>query len=1550
MRDMKKEAASPNLAQRHGNSNNDWWRSKENSAKTTVVPTSYLNSQPPTPYPYIGAPPGLTNTQPPTPYPYFGTPPGSFPNSYIPQSPGGIPGPGPVGVFPQQEWGAHRASSSPGICWPPNSHLLRKPRDVPEANSRSATPSNLFLHHLNQEQLQPLLKTGRLLKGQIRINPANPTQAYVTLPGLPNDILVQGPKSQNRAIEGDEVAIQVLPEAEWWEERGPRSLPASPQPSSPFLPYFDSKPASTPGLAFRRDSRNLFAQNDLADLSGRNDSHDRSAQAAPAPEQDGGDQATLQDNGRNETTCQESDGARPAVRGIDGDKGDSKESGDRENDGDEGDSPENGGVRASLQEDGMAQAALQENDDGEETTLNKDDGEQAMLQGNEREETPPKKDDGDEATFQRGDGAPDVRPGSPRPSAQEQAATKGGSVRHPLGHTPATEGCAGSQPAACRREARCPSDTPLLAAAALRSDSVDSAASPGPDAGRGLEVPSAFCVGEGEDSAGPLSPQTSCSSSIGSIQRAPSGLPSVWSPPGGDLEPAHSLTLTSGLRTLSMGGSAAGSAPSAGLACSPGSSAGVGAQAESAGLRGAPASERSESSALQGEEVFDLELGDPIGTPTSRRAPGSPGSPGGGGPRSSLFETLHRGGVLTAAAPDPGEDASADGVVPSTRVVPSTGGVPCDAGVLPDVSVLYKRAACADPPASKGVGLESASLDQAEEAGPAFPWCQPVTSTASDAPSGRGAGRGTPACSSPKAIVPSGARARGAGVTPAAERALPRRGDVGTSDAPPGSPPLGRAPSEASGVGAPASCPPPEDCWLCCTSPEQALELLAARQAAKPGWRPKGAVMAILEKSKRRDAIVGVLRREAPNNLILLPCDARIPRCFVVGQLPSAVQTIIKEDPGKLEKLLVSGVMVAWPSSSPLPQVSLRQSLGQSGEIEPETRAILEQCGIVEEPFSPEVLACLPETPWSIPAQELASRLDLREKRVISIDPPTAKDLDDALSIEPLPGGGWRVGVHIADVSFFVKPGSALDQEARNRGTSVYLVQRVLPMLPHLLCEQLCSLNPGVDRLAFSVLWDLNDDGEVQRHWVGRSVIRTCAKLAYSHAQCIIEGRAVPEEGRPQLYNGVPWSEVEGDVVELHKLAQNRRKSRFESGALHLDNRKLRFNLDQDGNPTQAAAEVMAEANWLVEEFMLLANMTVARIIAEFFPKNALLRQHAPPRPHKLREVELMAAEMGIPIDATSAGGLHRSLEALRQVAHDGGLVDIVQHLMTKPMVMAKYFCTGDVEDPTDWGHYALAVPFYTHFTSPIRRYPDIIVHRLLLATLDTSPLPPLDGLALPQHRGGGGATLEELADMTEELVAGVMDPAQCALVAKHCNDRKSSAKTIQEASCRLHLCVMLKVAPIVTEGVAVGLGGNKFADFYVPEFSCECRVYADETAPSIINWHWDKEKRVLTISKMRAARHRENVLESVVGPDLLASARNPAGIQPLPLPATLQLFTRVPIVLTARFIAECTRPTALHALLYITDGHRASTRRGAARAAARQQDQGATGTLSQTG
>jgi DIS3-like exonuclease 2 len=664
--------------------------------------------------------------------------------------------------------------------------------------------------------------------------------------------------------------------------------------------------------------------------------------------------------------------------------------------------------------------------------------------------------------------------------------------------------------------------------------------------------------------------------------------------------------------------------------------------------------------------------------------------------------------------------------------------------------------------------------------------------------------------------------------------------------------------------------------------PDDETRLLA--EAARSGGvggaplRPVGRVVAVHETSPRRDVVTGYLdladaeprsRGAGPPALRFFPSDPKLPLMRVetgeTGSVPPEVRAAAASADGMetLRKRLVVARLDSWPPAQTHPACVVTEVLGDAEDLATATAALVAEHAVLgADAFSAEALRCLPEVPvftdpvtgraarrWTVPERERSARRDFTKTRVVSIDPPTARDLDDALHCERLPDGGVRVGVHIADVSFFVEAGSALDAEARRRGTSTYLVNEVMPMLPRLLCEDLCSLNPGVERLTFSAEWEMSAEGEVRAEWFGRGVIRSCAKLDYGTAQAVIDARDAGGSGAEALEESVMRSSANGDgpvkiddagaangslwdavsvaeaVGDLNRAARAMRARRFAGGALRLDQAKLLFRLDSEtGSPVSVFPYQTRESNHLVEEFMLLANAAAARLVAAAFPERAMLRCHPPPNERKLADLEQFAREQGLEVDASSAAALHRSLARLRESHRDG--YEIVQLLATLPMQLARYFSTG-AQDPDTWGHYALAAPRYTHFTSPIRRYPDVLVHRQVAAALDAGFTPSgfrggilgERGAAAPPAPRGGRAAAAAAAD-----AFGLPDSETLKAYAAHCNERKLAAKAVQDGSSHAYLCAYLRASPTVASGI-VRAAGRKYLRVFIPAFGCEARV-----------------------------------------------------------------------------------------------------------------------------
>ncbi|KAA8538508.1 hypothetical protein F0562_028121 [Nyssa sinensis] len=664
-----------------------------------------------------------------------------------------------------------------------------------------------------------------------------------------------------------------------------------------------------------------------------------------------------------------------------------------------------------------------------------------------------------------------------------------------------------------------------------------------------------------------------------------------------------------------------------------------------------------------------------------------------------------------------------------------------------------------------------------------------------------------------------------------------------------------------------------------------AVAKLCAMISSFPSKRPTGRVVAIIERSPRRDAVVGFLsakpwgtNREGHKKdskkkknpllssncefMMLSPTDPKFPKMMVfVRDLPDCIRKRLEDGGVTVEKELVAARIDNWGEENDFPQAYVTRVFGRGGEIEPQIAAILFENAILSPEFSPESLSCLPHVPWEVPSEEFQSRRDLRNLCVFTIDPSTATDLDDALSVESLSNGIFRVGVHIADVTYFVLPDTALDREAQIRSTSVYLLQRKLPMLPTLLSENLGSLNPGVDRLAFSIFWDINLAGEVLDRWIGRTVIRSCCKLSYEHAQDIIDGLFdvgrfdTLKNGCPQLHGNFEWSAVITSVTRLNEISKTLKENRFSDGALSLESSKMVLLFDEDGIPCDSMLSEQKESNFLVEEFMLLANCTAAEVISRAYPDSALLRRHPEPNLRKLREFEAFCSKHGLELDTSSSGQIHHSLEQIREkLKNDSVFFNILVSYASKPMQLATYFCSGELKNnENDWGHYALAVPLYTHFTSPLRRYPDIVVHRTLAATIEAEEmylkhkriLPKLEKEEMTRRCFTGICFDKEAAESIEgkEVLSAAASKHRVpcteilADVAAYCNERKLAGRHAKDASDKLYMWVLLKKKEILlSEARVLGLG-PRFMSIYIDKLSIERRIYYDEVEDLMVEW-----------------------------------------------------------------------------------------------------------------
>ena len=433
--------------------------------------------------------------------------------------------------------------------------------------------------------------------------------------------------------------------------------------------------------------------------------------------------------------------------------------------------------------------------------------------------------------------------------------------------------------------------------------------------------------------------------------------------------------------------------------------------------------------------------------------------------------------------------------------------------------------------------------------------------------------------------------------------------------------------------------------------------------------------------------IVGRVEKIGPRETVLWVDSRTFDHCVYV---PARFTQGAQEG----EKVVVR--LTDWPMYNASPQGEIMEILGKSGENDTEMHAILAEFGLPTR-YPEELEQLADKIEETIPADEIARREDFRSITTFTIDPADAKDFDDALSLRQLPDGDWEVGVHIADVTHYVKEGSPIDQEAYQRATSVYLVDRTVPMLPERLCNHICSLRPDEEKLCFSVIFTLDDNGKVKQSHIARTVIRSDRRFAYEEAQQVIE---------------TGQGDCAREILTLNRLAAALRKQRFAHGAIDFDRQEMKFVIDEKGRPISVYNKVSKEANKLIEEFMLLANRTVAEFVGKPAngrkPKAFVYRVHDTPDPDKMSLFAAFITRFGYKIKTEgSKSDLSKGINSLLAKVQGRPEENLVETVAIRAMAKAVY-------TTVNIGHYGLAFDYYTHFTSPIRRYPDLMVHRLL--------------------------------------------------------------------------------------------------------------------------------------------------------------------------------------------------------------------------------------------
>ena len=468
--------------------------------------------------------------------------------------------------------------------------------------------------------------------------------------------------------------------------------------------------------------------------------------------------------------------------------------------------------------------------------------------------------------------------------------------------------------------------------------------------------------------------------------------------------------------------------------------------------------------------------------------------------------------------------------------------------------------------------------------------------------------------------------------------------------------------------------------------------------------RRSGEIVAILERSKK--PFVGILHIVGKQAWVLMSSKT----------MPYDISVPVPE--GGVRGMKVAAVVDEWPRGEAGPIGHVVDILGMPGENDTEMHAILAEFGLPYK-FEKAVENAADQISDEITDKDRAGRKDFRKTLTFTIDPADAKDYDDALSFRKLDNGNFEVGVHIADVTYYVKPGTPVDIEAQARGTSVYLVDRTVPMLPEKLSNKLCSLRPHEEKLTFSAVFEITPLAKVINPWFGRTEIISDYRFSYELAQEIIDAgdEAMKQEFGAGSECGIVPDEVKEAVLRLNKLALILRKRRFAAGAVNFDRPEMKVDIDENGKPVGVHQKFSKEANWLIEEFMLLANRSVAEFVASggkmggkalANPKTFVYRVHDEPNLEKLTGLREFAGNLGFKMGPIGSGkDIALSLNNLLADAKEKPELGAIQILALRSMAKACY-STDNI------GHYGLAFKFYTHFTSPIRRYPDVMVHRLL--------------------------------------------------------------------------------------------------------------------------------------------------------------------------------------------------------------------------------------------
>ncbi|KAL6869097.1 exosome catalytic subunit dis3 [Amphichorda felina] len=579
--------------------------------------------------------------------------------------------------------------------------------------------------------------------------------------------------------------------------------------------------------------------------------------------------------------------------------------------------------------------------------------------------------------------------------------------------------------------------------------------------------------------------------------------------------------------------------------------------------------------------------------------------------------------------------------------------------------------------------------------------------------------------------------------------------------------------------------------------------------------QPTAKVVGIVKRNWRQyvghidpsSASKGSTQGRRQDNVFLIPMDKKIPKIRLRTRQTSELL-------GK--RLLVT--IDSWERDSRHPVGHFVRSLGELETKSAETEALLLEWDVQYRPFPKTVLDCLPKEghDWKVPESTedpgWRDREDLRGLLICSIDPPGCQDIDDALHARKLPNGNFEVGVHIADVSHFVKPANAMDTEASIRGTTVYLVDKRIDMLPMLLGTDLCSLKPYVERYAFSVLWELNENADIVNVRFTKSVIKSREAFSYEQAQLRIDD----ESQQDDLTNGMRM---------LLMLSKKLKQKRMDAGALSLSSPEIKVQMESESSdPIDVKTKELLDTNSLVEEFMLFANVSVAAKIYDAFPQTAILRRHAAPPKTNFEELaNQLQVKRGLELRTDTSKALADSLDQCVD-ARDPFFNTLVRIMATRCMMSAEYFCSGTQAYP-EFRHYGLASEIYTHFTSPIRRYADLLAHRQLAAAINYEPVHP-----------------------------SVRSRGRLEAVCKNINVRHRNAQMAGRASIAYYVGQALKGKVAEEEAFVMKIFSNGFV-VLVPRFGIEGLIRLRDLAEPEPESEFDAESYTLTTKGSRDVR-----------------------------------------------------------------------------------------------